>query len=165
MPGVMLHEAAHYIFCVATGVTVREVKFFTMSTPGALGYVSHDEVESFLASILIALGPIILNGFVVSLILYFLPNLHEAIKYYLIFAFTIGARPSNADLKNMFLPFSINRNRCFYELFAIIISFVPAWFIATWNVYSVYEINWFLFELSYFIFLGFLAGCYTIRQV
>ena len=165
IPGVVLHETAHYLFCIASGVEVKDSKLYTFRTSGVLGYVAHEQVDSFIASIFISLGPIILNGFVVSLILYFLPNLHEGIKYYLVFALVLGAEPSTTDLRNMFSPFNVDRNRSCFELFAIFISFIPAWFIATWNVYSVYEINWFLFEISYFISLVFLVGCYAARQI
>ncbi|MHA1386217.1 MAG: hypothetical protein ACTSR3_20885 [Candidatus Helarchaeota archaeon] len=160
-PGIVMHEFSHYLFCKLGGCQVIETKLFVPNDPQALGYVAHEIPESFLTSLTISLGPIIINGFCVSTILYFLPNLNEFLKYYLIFALVLGAQPSIPDLKNIFIPFKINGNKAFYELFVIFISFIPACF-AIWNIHSVYEINWFLFSLIYFGTLIVFIGCYRL---
>ncbi len=168
IPGIALHEFGHFIFCIITGTPVRKVKFFTFGdpeVPGAAGYVDCEEPESFLSSFLISVGPAIINGLFVGLILYYLPNLHEAIKYYLIFTLTFTALPSPPDLKTIFVPFNTNAKRSLFELMSLVIAFIPAWFAGSWNAYSVYEINWFYFISTYFMALILLIGCYKVATV
>lgn len=152
-PGVVLHEASHYLFIKLGGGAVLEAKFFTLSDPEAVGKVTSTPPESFLSNILIGIGPILINGLVVSLLVYFLPFLNEGLAYYLIFAFTVGALPSNTDLINIFSSIRLGGGRAIFELFSLFISIIPAWLLATWNVNTVYEINWLFFTIIYLVTL------------
>ena len=55
--GVIVHEWAHQIACRVFGVRVLSVKYFSLSG----GHVIHDKVSQPLASICIALAPLVVN--------------------------------------------------------------------------------------------------------
>lgn len=140
------------------------MKFFTLSDPEAVGKVTSIHPEGLLSNILIGIGPILINGLVVSLLVYFLLYLYEGLAYYLIFALIVGALPSDVDLKNIFSCFQTNGSRAFFELVSLFTSTIPAWLVATWNVNSVYEINWLIFSIVYFMTLIGLIGFYKITS-
>ncbi|MFX0133577.1 MAG: hypothetical protein ACFFDN_08035 [Candidatus Hodarchaeota archaeon] len=168
LPGIVTHEFGHFIFCLITGTSVRKVKFFTLGdpkVPGAVGYVDCEDPESFLGNFLISVGPAIINGLCVGLLLYYLPNLHEAIKYYLIFTLTLSALPSPPDLRSIFVPFNTNAKRSLYELTSCFVALIPALFAGTWNAHSAHEINWVYFMSAYFMTLILLIGCYKAATV
>src|SRR5262249_49719392 len=58
-PGVIVHEAAHMLFCKLRGVAIFDVKFFRFGNP--VGYVVHQEIEDFTSAFLVAVGPFIVN--------------------------------------------------------------------------------------------------------
>lgn len=58
-PGVIVHEAAHMLFCRLRGVAVFEVCFFRVGNP--VGYVLHEDPKDFNTSFLITIGPFIVN--------------------------------------------------------------------------------------------------------
>lgn len=58
-PGVVVHEAAHFLFCRLRRVAVFDVCFFRFGNP--IGYVIHEPPESFLSTFLICLGPFFVN--------------------------------------------------------------------------------------------------------
>ncbi len=59
-PGVIVHEAAHLLFCRLRKVPVLEVCFFRFGDPA--GYVLHAESPDFTTNFLIAVGPFIVNS-------------------------------------------------------------------------------------------------------
>lgn len=59
-PGVIVHEAAHMLFCKLRGVVVVEVCFFRVGNPA--GYVVHEETEDFNTTFLICVGPLLVNS-------------------------------------------------------------------------------------------------------
>ncbi len=59
-PGVIVHEAAHLLFCRLRKIAVLEVCFFRLGNPA--GYVVHESIESFPAAFLVAVGPFIINS-------------------------------------------------------------------------------------------------------
>lgn len=59
-PGVMIHEAAHLLFCRLFRVPVYEVRYFRFGNPA--GYVIHKEPHDFRATFFISLGPFFLNS-------------------------------------------------------------------------------------------------------
>jgi hypothetical protein len=65
-PGVIVHEAAHMLFCRLRGVAVLDVRFLQFKNPA--GYVLHETTENFTSNFLIAIGPFIVNT---SLCLFF----------------------------------------------------------------------------------------------
>ena len=59
-PGVIVHEAAHMLFCRLRGVPVLDVCFFRVGNPA--GYVVHGETKDFRSIFLICVGPFLLNS-------------------------------------------------------------------------------------------------------
>jgi hypothetical protein len=67
-PGVIVHEVAHQLFCRWLGVAVFDVCYFRFGNPS--GYVIHEKPRSAGKSLLISIGPFLVNtvlGAVVSL--------------------------------------------------------------------------------------------------
>jgi hypothetical protein len=103
-PGVMVHEAAHMLFCKLRGVAVAEVCFFRFGNP--VGYVIHEEPRDFTSSFLVSVGPLIVNSVLCMVICF--PSLMpikvydhgDALDYVLMWlGVSIGmhAFPSNQD--------------------------------------------------------------------
>ncbi len=65
-PGVIVHEAAHMLFCKLRGTAVLDVCFFRFGNPA--GYVVHEETEDFNTTFLISVGPFIVNSLLCMLI-------------------------------------------------------------------------------------------------
>ena len=58
-PGVIVHELAHQLFCRWCKVPVFKVVYFQLENP--VGYVLHEIPESKWQSIMISIGPFIIN--------------------------------------------------------------------------------------------------------
>ena len=58
-PGIVVHEAAHVLFCKLTRTPIQHVCYFRYGSPA--GYVIHDWPTSVWKQILIGIGPLILN--------------------------------------------------------------------------------------------------------
>ncbi|MDM8000139.1 MAG: DUF3267 domain-containing protein [Dehalococcoidia bacterium] len=68
LPGVVVHELAHVLFCLLTATRVTRVRLFRFGNPA--GYVIHDRPSSAWKTILIGIGPFFVNtglGFVIAL--------------------------------------------------------------------------------------------------
>lgn len=66
-PGIIVHEAAHALFCRLTGTKVQQVCYFRFGNP--VGFVRHDPPTSVWKQLLISGGPFIVNsivGFVIG---------------------------------------------------------------------------------------------------
>jgi hypothetical protein len=59
-PGVIVHEAAHMLFCRIRRVAVLDVCFFRLGNPA--GYVVHEPARDFTTAFLITVGPFIVNS-------------------------------------------------------------------------------------------------------
>lgn len=59
-PGVALHELAHHILCVLSGVRVHQVVYFRLGSPA--GYVVHEEPIFYRQIFAIVAGPFFLNS-------------------------------------------------------------------------------------------------------
>lgn len=59
IPGVIVHELGHQIFCHLTGTRVLKVCYFRFGIPA--GYVMHERPRSVWRHMLIALGPFFVN--------------------------------------------------------------------------------------------------------
>jgi hypothetical protein len=59
-PGVIVHEAAHLLFCKVRGIAVLDVCFFRFGNPA--GYVIHETPKDFTSSFLITIGPFLVNS-------------------------------------------------------------------------------------------------------
>ncbi len=58
-PGVIVHEAGHFLLCRWRGVAVLDACFFRFGNPA--GYVVHEETERFADSFFIGMGPFFVN--------------------------------------------------------------------------------------------------------
>lgn len=59
-PGVIVHEAAHMLFCKIRRVAVLDVCFFRPGNPA--GFVLHENIEDFNSAFLISVGPFLINS-------------------------------------------------------------------------------------------------------
>jgi hypothetical protein len=59
-PGVIVHEAAHMLFCRLRRVAVLDVCFFRVGNPA--GYVIHEDIEDFTTAFLVSVGPFLVNS-------------------------------------------------------------------------------------------------------
>ena len=59
-PGVIVHEAAHMLFCRLFGLAVLDVCFMRLGGNPA-GYVLHEPTERFTAAFFVGIGPFIVN--------------------------------------------------------------------------------------------------------
>lgn len=108
-PGVIVHEAAHMLFCKMRRVPVFDVCFFSMGNPA--GYVIHGETDNFNTTFLISVGPFIINSLLCILIClpaffpYYVFGVEHPLTYVLLWlGLSIGmhAFPSNQDASVMF---------------------------------------------------------------
>ena len=105
-PGVIIHEAAHMLFCKWGRVAVLDVCFFRFGNPA--GYVIHEEPRNFHTAFLISVGPFIVNSLLCILLCFpaFVPvrifDRADPISYFLLWlGLSIGmhAFPSTQDAK------------------------------------------------------------------
>lgn len=67
-PGVIVHEAAHLLFCRWFGLTVIDVQFFRLAATGPAGYVIHERSNNFWADFFVSVGPFLVNSILCFLI-------------------------------------------------------------------------------------------------
>ena len=60
LPGIVVHELAHQLFCRYYRIPVYEVCYFRMGTPA--GYVVHGEAKSWTQQVMISAGPFFINS-------------------------------------------------------------------------------------------------------
>ncbi len=131
--GVMVHEAAHRLFCAIFGVKVKETRYFYVDrkhteeqeSVNIGGYVDIEEISSTTTGIFLGLAPLIINGLCVALLYYYGPLLMATVYYplfvYLGIALSLGARPSGADLKLTTHAFKRAPGRGIFELILLCI--------------------------------------------
>lgn len=106
-PGVIVHELAHQLFCRLFKVPVFEVVYFKMGNPA--GYVIHEPAAKNYQTILISIGPFILNsilGFLIAFPAAFQfqfdsANLLDYVLLYLGVSIAMHAFPSSGDASSM----------------------------------------------------------------
>jgi len=103
-PGVMMHELAHALFCVLSGIKIHRIKLFQFGKTA--GYVIHDEPDTFLPALFISLGPLIINS-LVALFLFSQVNApyntwQPWIWGWIGFAIGMHAIPSTGDAQSLF---------------------------------------------------------------
>lgn len=59
-PGVIVHEAAHMLFCRLRRVAIFDACFFRFGNTA--GYVVHEQVQDFTSIFLISMGPFFVNS-------------------------------------------------------------------------------------------------------
>jgi len=65
-PGVIVHELAHQLFCRLYKIPVFKVVYFQVQTPA--GYVLHETTQTKWQSIMISVGPFIVNTIIGAII-------------------------------------------------------------------------------------------------
>ena len=107
-PGVIVHEAAHLLFCRLEKLAVFEVVFFRVGNPA--GYVLHEMTDNFKSMFLVSMGPFFLNSGLCVLFCSaaFIPvwelDVFDPLAYFLYWlGLSIGmhAFPSNQDMKGL----------------------------------------------------------------
>jgi hypothetical protein len=107
-PGIIVHEAAHMMFCRLRGVAVFDACFLRVGNP--MGYVVHERVDNFTTNFLISVGPFIGNSLLCMVLCFpaFLRvrafALADPISYVLLWlGVSVGmhAFPSNGDAANL----------------------------------------------------------------
>ena len=58
-PGVIVHEAAHFLFCRWLKLAVLDVCFFQVGNPS--GYVIYEQGKDFRSAFLVSMGPFFVN--------------------------------------------------------------------------------------------------------
>lgn len=107
-PGVIVHELAHQLFCRLYKVPVFEVVYFRVGNPA--GYVVHESPQNKLQTIMISIGPFIVNTVLGALIA--LPAAMPVFKFdnagpqeylliYLGVSIAMHAFPSTGDANNI----------------------------------------------------------------
>jgi hypothetical protein len=108
-PGVIVHEAAHMLFCKIRHVPIFDVCFFRFGNP--VGYVAHGKIDDFTSSFLVAVGPFLVNSVLCIFICLpaFVPvrifGLGDPLSYFLLWlGISIGmhAFPSTQDASNLY---------------------------------------------------------------
>jgi hypothetical protein len=103
-PGVIVHEAAHMLFCRLRRVAVFDVCYLRMGNPS--GYVISEPSKDFTSAFLVSVGPFLVNSVLCVLICFpvFLPvrvyDQGDLLSYFLLWlGISIGmhAFPSNQD--------------------------------------------------------------------
>ncbi len=109
-PGVIVHEAAHMLFCKLRGIPILDVCYFRIGNPA--GYVVHGETNNFTSTFLISVGPLIVNTLLCLFICLpaYLPvqefGINHPLTYVLLWlGISIGMHsfPSTLDAKNLFV--------------------------------------------------------------
>lgn len=105
-PGVIIHEAAHMLFCKWGRVPVFDVCYFRVGNPA--GYVIHEPPANFQTAFLISVGPFIVNSLLCIVLCFpaFVPvrifDRPDPVSYFLLWlGLSIGmhAFPSTQDAK------------------------------------------------------------------
>lgn len=77
LPGIVIHELAHYCFCCLVGARVHQVVYFSFGTPA--GYVVHSVPRKLREHFAIVAGPFVVNSSLTFLLfLAGAPDLREA---------------------------------------------------------------------------------------
>ncbi len=156
IPGVMIHEFSHYLFCTISGVKVYEVCYFQFKNP--IGYVKHQEPKNFIQSFLITMGPFIL-GTILSFVLFGYINMNPRISILNIVALWFGvviavhSFPSRGDGKVLFREANrhifINKNPFAILLYPFVLILKIINFLRRYYLDFLYAI--FLFGLTWYI--------------
>jgi hypothetical protein len=107
-PGVIVHEAAHFLFCKLHRLAIFDVCFFRFGNPA--GYVLHEIPTNFRATFFVSMGPFFVNSALclVFCTAAFVPiwelKIDDPLAYFFYWlGLSIGmhAFPSTHDLKNL----------------------------------------------------------------
>ncbi len=126
-PGVVLHELAHHLLCILSGVRVRKVVYFRLGNPA--GFVVHEEPELYRQLFAVVVGPLLVNS-AAAIVLMNLALRRSvgardlvawggvAIMVWLGVSAALQAIPSRADAANLF--HASNRHLLRWNLLALL---------------------------------------------
>lgn len=156
-PGVMVHELAHALFCLLSGVKIRKINLFRFQT--VAGYVVHDEPDGFVSSFLISFGPLIVNSY---LAMFFFAQIQpiygwwDLLWLYLGLAVALQAIPSTGDADS--LRQMARRN--FWKNPLVLLLFPLVLVLLLLNLLKRIYFDW-----AYAIFLLYIAQNYFINYI
>lgn len=156
-PGIIVHELAHALFCVLSGVKIYKINLFRFQK--VAGYVIHEEPKTFMSSWLISFGPLIVNSY---LAMFFFAqirpiyNLWDLLFLYLGIAIALQAIPSTGDAESLLQM----ANRNFWKN-PLIILLYPLVLV----LYLLNLLKRFYFDWAYVIFLFYIGHTYFINYV
>ena len=103
-PGIIVHEWAHKKFCDWCGVKVLKVVYFKFSQDeDVAGYVAHERPTTYLQTVLISVGPLLINSVITLLLASVASTMLEGSKawslivYWLALCVGLHAFPSDHD--------------------------------------------------------------------
>jgi hypothetical protein len=158
--GVLFHELSHYALCILTRVPAGRmfVRFRDGETGGVAPHgaveVERPYQETFLQSILVSLGPLLIGTWIIyfSLIVAFSPLFHplyRVIAGFLAFAILLASTPSGPDFRLMRLGLDNDPRHGVYQVFLLTLSILMSWVIVV-----VYRLFFPLEFFYYFIIIG-----------
>ena len=68
MPGVIIHELSHHIFCIIFSAKVIDVCYYNFKDSS--GYVHHEQPKHLYQNVLISTAPFLINSFIGGLVAY-----------------------------------------------------------------------------------------------
>ncbi|MFW9826708.1 MAG: hypothetical protein ACFFEY_03700 [Candidatus Thorarchaeota archaeon] len=139
--GVIFHELSHACMCLVVGrmpdhfkVKWRNERYsFIRSPHGAVGL---DKPPNFLQAFIIAIGPLVINTWLIFLLWFGLvlnPIFYPIIKTvatFLILSLFLTASPSTGDLKYVSMAFRNSPVYSLYQVFLVFISVIILWLIS-----------------------------------
>jgi len=136
--GVAIHELSHYIISLLVGVMPKNI--FVAHDHGYVSF-KRDQRITFFQMFLISFAPLYITSYLIylSLKILFSTSLEPLMVFflvYLILSLFIGAAPSGADIKNMFIVLGENGAYTLYQFFLVIVSFF-----ITNAIYTTYLLN------------------------
>jgi len=104
-PGIIVHELAHQLACWLMKVPVYEVRYFRFKRPN--GYVVHERTKNYRQTVVISMGPFVVNSIVGCAIFSFgymsaVFGFSELLLLWLGVSIMMHAFPSKVDLDYVF---------------------------------------------------------------
>lgn len=163
-PGVIIHEAAHLLFCRLFKLAVFDVKFFRFQNPA--GYVIHEQTDNFTAVFFVSMGPFIINSLLCVLFCSaaFMPiwelNVVDPLAYFFAWlglSMGMNAFPSKEDLSHIWKLAPAQAKQ--FNLLAV----VSLPLVAVLYVLNFARVIW--ADLGYGIAIGFLGPLAIFRAL
>ncbi len=164
--GVLFHELSHYALCLLTGVPAG--RMFVRFRNGYTGEVApHGAVElrsprqeTFLQSILVSLGPVLIGTWIIyfsltiALSSLFHP-VYRIIAGFLAFAILLASTPSGPDFRLMRLGLDNDPRHSIYQLFLLTLSIL-----LSWGVVILFKIS---FPIEFFYYFIIIAWYFVLK--
>jgi hypothetical protein len=158
--GVLFHELSHYALCLLTGVPVGRmfVRFRDEETrrvaPHGVVHTTKPYQETFLQSILVSLGPLLIGTWIIyfSLEVAFSSLFHPVYRIiagFLALSILFASTPSAPDFRLMRLGIDNDPRHSVYQLFLLILSIFTSW-----GVVIIFNISFPIEFFYYFIIIG-----------